>query len=429
MKNRIWRKLSALGVAFFMTGMMVCGGVNVIVYAQEEPMILMETDVDNEETEETFSEPVPDEIVELSDTEQITDNSGSQEDNLNNGKNEPETESSEENTSQNDETLSDGSSEEKPEENLKTAELEIRVETDEDTVKAGKDLVYTVILENTGEIMLKNIQLHYEFFKESMTGEWSGKKIVMEADTSENIARMEALDARIKETAYLTVRIPEEQKESLSMKLTVTAETDETESENCRQIRKEIITDQEVIPLKAAVEVTKTADRSVAVPGDKILFQICIRNTGERTLHSVITTERFQLGNVPVEFLEKDGVVLNKSKTKAKIEKIAPGSAFGLQAVVTLPENIKDQELLNEVTVTTQETGDQTVSSQAKVQIRQAEEKKEDSVDTDNEETLNTGESYPASSHPKTGDPCQPFLWLAMIPGSLLAAGWIRSKM
>lgn len=429
MKNRIWRKLSALGVAFFMTGMMVCGGVNVIVYAQEEPMILMEMDVDNEETEETFSEPVPDEIVELSDTEQITDNSGSQEDNLNNGKNEPETESNEENTSQNDETLSDGSSEEKPEENLKTAELEVRVETDEDTVKAGKDLVYTVILENTGEIMLKNIQLHYEFFKESMTGEWSGKKIVMEADTSENIARMESLDAGIKETAYLTVRIPEEQKESLSMKLTATAETDEMESENCRQIRKEIITDQEVIPLKAAVEVTKTADRSVAVPGDKILFQICIRNTGERTLHSVITTERFQLGNVPVEFLEKDGVVLNKSKTKAKIEKIAPGSAFGLQAVVTLPENIKDQELLNEVTVTTQETGDQTVSSQAKVQIRQAEEKKEDSVDTDNDETLNTGESYPASSHPKTGDPCQPFLWLAMIPGSLLAAGWIRSKM
>lgn len=429
MKNRIWRKLSALGVAFFMTGMMVCGGVNVIVYAQEEPVILMETDVDNEETEETFSEPVPDEIVELSDTEQITDNSGLQEDNLNNEKNEPETESNEENTSQNDETLSDGSSEEKPEENLKTAELEIRVETDEDTVKAGKDLVYTVILENTGEIMLKNIQLHYEFFKESMTGEWSGKKIVMEADTSENIARMESLDAGIKETAYLTVRIPEEQKESLSMKLTATAETDEMESENCRQIRKEIITDQEVIPLKAAVEVTKTADRSVAVPGDKILFQICIRNTGERTLHSVITTERFQLGNVPVEFLEKDGVVLNKSKTKAKIEKIAPGSAFGLQAIVTLPEDIKDQELLNEVTVTTQETGDQTVSSQAKVQIRQAEEKKEDSVDTDNEETLNVGESYPASSHPKTGDPYQPFLWLAMIPGSLLAAGWIRSKM
>ena len=110
-------------------------------------------------------------------------------------------------------------------------------------------------------------------------------------------------------------------------------------------------------------------------------------------------------------------------------ERIQVVPLLGGYAVVTLPEDIKDKELLNEVTVTTQETGDQTVSSQAKVQIRQAEEKKEDSVDTDNEETLNAGESYPASSHPKTGDPYQPFLWLAMIPGSLLAAGWIRSKM
>ena len=55
----------------------------------------------------------------------------------------------------------------------------------------------------------------------------------------------------------------------------------------------------------------------------------------------------------------------------------------GLQALVTIPENMEKQELLNEVSVTTLETG----------------------------------------------DPYQPFLWLAMIPGSLLAAGWIRSQM
>ena len=179
---------------------------------------------------------------------------------------------------------------------------------------------------------------------------------------------------------------------------------------------------------------TKTADRSVAVPGDKILFQICIRNTGERTLHSVVTTERFQLGNVPVQFLEKEGVVLNKSKTKARIEKIEPGKAAGLQAMVTLPENLKEQELLNEVTVTTLETGEQVMTSQAKIQIRADEEvETEDadrtSVDMDNSAVSHTGESYPASTHPKTGDPYQPFLWLAMIPGSMLAAGWIRRRM
>ena len=163
----------------------------------------------------------------------------------------------------------------------------------------------------------------------------------------------------------------------------------------------------------------------VDVAGTDETFYIDLEMTGQNHCARVVMAAY----HTNVVLLEKDGVVLNKSKTKAKIEKIAPGSAFGLQAIVTLPEDIKDQELLNEVTVTTQETGDQTVSSQAKVQIRQAEEKKEDSVDTDNEETLNAGESYPASSHPKTGDPYQPFLWLAMIPGSLLAAGWIRSKM
>lgn len=180
--------------------------------------------------------------------------------------------------------------------------------------------------------------------------------------------------------------------------------------------------------------VTKTADRSVAVPGDKILFQICIRNTGERTLHSVVTTERFQLGNVPVQFLEKEGVVLSKSKTKARIERIEPGKAAGLQAMVTLPENLKEQELLNEVTVMTLETGEQVMTSQAKIQIRAAEEVEIEeadrmSVDMDNSAVSHTGESYPASTHPKTGDPYQPFLWLAMIPGSVLAAGWIRRRM
>ena len=93
--------------------------------------------------------------------------------------------------------------------------------------------------------------------------------------------------------------------------------------------------------------------------------------------------------------------------------------------MVTLPENLKEQELLNEVTVTTLETGEQVMTSQAKIQIRAAEEVETEeadrmSVDMDNSAVSHTGESYPASTHPKTGDPYQLFLWLAMIPGSML---------
>ncbi len=157
---------------------------------------------------------------------------------------------------------------------------------------------------------------------------------------------------------------------AVSVKILASAEVEMTEADTeDAVINRETSLDTKIIPLEASFEVTKTADRSVAVPGDKILFQICIRNTGERTLHSVVTTERFQLGNVPVQFLEKEGVVLNKSKTKARIERIEPAKQTGLQAMVTLPENLKEQELLNEVTVTTLETGEQVMTSQAKIQI------------------------------------------------------------
>ena len=158
--------------------------------------------------------------------------------------------------------------------------------------------------------MLKNIQLRALFSNQNLQGEWSGDNL-------------EQLDVGIKERAVSDSEISRRSRKSaVSVKILASAEVEMTEADTeDAVINRETSLDTKIIPLEASFEVTKTADRSVAVPGDKILFQICIRNTGERTLHSVVTTERFQLGNVPVQFLEKEGVVLNKSKTKARIER------------------------------------------------------------------------------------------------------------
>ena len=314
--------------------------------------------------------------------------------------------------------------EEDGENTKKEADFTLTVETDEDQIKAGRDLVYTVTMENTGDVMLKNIRLDSQFSQEALHGEWSEEL-------------PDQLDAGMREEFYLTVKLPEELDQTISLQLQASAESETDENAEEAPIVKKISIDTKIIPLKVSFEVTKTADRSVAVPGDQIMFQICIRNTGERTLHSVITTERFQIGKIPVQFLEKEGVVLNKSKTKARIEKIEPGKAAGLQAMITLPEDVEAQDLLNEVVVTTLETGEREVTSQASVQIKTAEKTDENSeevvreaaVDTESGAVSHIGESYPTSTHPKTGDPYQPFLWLAMIPGSLLTAGWIRSRM
>ena len=90
--------------------------------------------------------------------------------------------------------------------------------------------------------------------------------------------------------------------------------------------------------LKASFEVEKTADRTEAFPGDTITYQICIRNTGEKTLHSVLSTERFLNANIQAQFMPKEGVTLNSTRTQALIPSIAPGEALGLYAVVTIPQ-------------------------------------------------------------------------------------------
>ena len=309
------------------------------------------------------------------------------------------------------------------------ADLILSVQAEDDTIKAGSDLVYTITAENTGECDLKDIRISYNFSENGLAGEWSEGA----EDAVGNTAYIEKLEMSATKTLYLTVHLPEDRITAVSLKLTATA--DKISAENGTEETEEIVKNAELVTqiqaLQAAFEVTKTADRSMAVPGDAIRFLICIRNTGERTLHSIVTTERFQLGNVPVRFLEKDGVRLNKSKTKAKIEQIAPGEAFGLEAVVTLPEDLEDQNLVNEVSVTTLETGEQTKIAQSEIQVKVAEEEKQEEAtsDIDGETGSEQAESMPASTHPKTGDPYQPLLWLFMLPGSMLAVGWLRSRM
>ena len=436
-KNRIWKKMSAWGMVFLMSGMVLCGGsAQTMVYAADtvyeetydSTYVGEELQVETETREEAGDEVTAAIQVEDTGLEDASADGGEQEysddsaADMDDGNESEKNESNENNKSENDENKDDV--DENGEDKQKKQDFTLTVQSDEDRIKAGRDLVYTVILENTGDVMLKNIRLDSQFSQESLHGEWS-KDLPTQ------------LDAGMKEELYLTVKLPEEQTENVFLQLRASAEPELDEGTESTTIMRKASLDTEIIPLKVSFEVTKTADRSVAVPGDQIMFQICIRNTGERTLHSVITTERFQTGKIPVQFLEKEGVVLNKAKTKARIDQIEPGKAAGLQAMVTLPEDVEAQELLNEVIVTTLETGEQAVTSQAKVQIKAAEKQKEEneeavekeSIDMDGGAVPHAGESYPASTHPKTGDPYQPLLWLAMIPGSLLAAGWIRSRM
>lgn len=456
MKNRIMRKIAAAGMAVFLVGMSAGSGYmwkDVSVYAAEagqrkeacidagdsmkqsagteKPAVREDKETVSEANEMNVMENVTEEIVGASETvgvESILDEAELPDNALPRIGSEDSEEISDDLSSENENADSFSDSSGDTDTNLR-ADLSLSVQAEDDTIKAGSDLVYTITAENTGECDLKDLRISYNFSEKGLSGEWSEGA----EDAVGNTAYIEKLEVSATKIVYLTVHLPEERTTAVSLALTAAA--GKVSGDNDTGEAEEIVKNAELVTqiqaLQAAFEVTKTADRSMAVPGDEIRFLICIRNTGERTVHSIVTTERFQLGNVPVRFLEKDGVRLNKSKTKAKIEQIAPGEAFGLEAVVTLPEGLEDQNLVNKVSVTTLETGEQTKIAQSEIQVKAAEEEKQEetNADIDGEMGSEQDESRPASTHPKTGDPYQPLLWLFMIPGSVLAVGWLRSRM
>ena len=228
--------------------------------------------------------------------------------------------------------------------------------------KAGETLMYEITVENTGRLPLSDFDLNYSFGDSGLKGTWETAEDTdgdregngSQAADSGSIS-LEKLEPGMRKLFYLRLPLLEDREDPVRLKVTAAGE--------------DRLLETDIIPLEADFEVTKTADRTQAVAGDRILFSICIRNTGERTLHSVLTSERLQTEGLRAEFLEQEGAELNPSKTMALIPEILPGQAVSLRAEVALPENVEDQTLINEVSVVTAETGERTVVSGAEVQI------------------------------------------------------------
>lgn len=282
--------------------------------------------------------------------------------------------------------------------------------------KAGETLVYEITVENTGRLPLSDLDLNYSFgdpglkgtweTAENTGGDWEGNG--SQAADSSSIS-LEKLEPGMRKLFYLRLPLLEDREDPVRLKVTAAGE--------------DRLLETDIIPLEADFEVTKSADRTQAAAGDRILFSICIRNTGERTLHSVLTSERLQTEGLRAEFLEQEGAELSPSKTMALIPEILPGQAVSLRAEVALPENVEDQTLINEVSVVTAETGERTVVSGAEVRIYGISPSPEPSETAGYlpEQTAVT-RAYAPESAPKTGDGSRPVFWFS-VSASGAAAG------
>ncbi|VYT01799.1 Uncharacterised protein [uncultured Blautia sp.] len=226
----------------------------------------------------------------------------------------------------------------------------------EPVLRAGDAAVYEIALKNTGEEKLSDLILTAEFSCPKVTWNWQ------EAPGfyfQEERSVLSVLEPGQEILLFLTAQLQPEQKESLTCRVTTSVEG---------EFSSEAVCESEIEPLKADFSVEKIADRSVAVAGEEIFYEIRIKNTGELTLHSLITTERFLKEGICAEFEEKEGVELNELKNKAIIPVLNPGECIVLKARVKLPEKGVEGELLNEVIVLSKETGEREVTAQASVQ-------------------------------------------------------------
>lgn len=316
-----------------------------------------------------------------------------------------------------------GENTEKPEE--ETADFILTAEVNPETARAGETLVCEITAENTGTLPLENLS----FFCEQLD---STLKAVLENQQGEELSweNTGMLLPGERRNFFICISVPEDRTEAVNFELTARAQPQNTVKEEADpgdfsaeeapettpdEISRTVTVNTEIEALKADFQVTKTADRTAAVPGDRVLFQICIRNTGERILHSVLTTEKFQTENIPVRFLEKEGVLLDSTGTKALVSQLLPGQAVSLQAEIVIPEKIKTSKLINEVEVVTKETGEKAVTSSAEVQIHklvQAEQEESKGMEPPSEK------SYPASTRPKTGDETGEILWCVILLGA-----------
>ena len=310
------------------------------------------------------------------------------------------------------------------------ADMELSVTAQNEKMKAGQTIRYQVEIANTGKLDLADIRLTSSLSCPKIRQMWEDAEGLLTEGAVAEFAELKAGESR---SFYVQAPLLDEQEKDLEHQVEAEARVKGRAAE---VIRKNATTINSLEALKADLSVKKTADKETAAPGETVTYQICIVNTGEKTLHSVVGTERFQAAGIHAQFLEQEGVTLNSSRTKAMIQQIPPGEAVSLQAVVKIPGKTADQKLFNQVTVTSQETGERLMEASASVMV-----KGEVAITPEEGLPLQGDDQGPASgqiqmaraasTHPKTEDDTRTDLWTLLAVTALvtvLGGIWLRKK-
>ena len=300
-------------------------------------------------------------------------------------------------------------------------DFSVEMEAKEKALYTGKRIHMAVNLTNNGQVPFYKISLQAKVKEQELVPVWEKEPGL---EVLESGAVLECLSAG--ETRTLSFYIDPDMDQKSNLELELFAKTENPVSLE-KAAEKQLTLQQG----KASFTVKKTADCDNASPGETVTYQISIHNTGEVTLHSVVTTERFGLAGVTATFQEQRGITLNKSRTQAKIQEIAPGGCVNLKAKVVLPKDLKDQNLMNQIIVVTDETGEESaVRDQATIRVEDKEKDGNGNGDgTGIGSGNNDGSTMAASTSPKTGDTSHKELFQVLILLSFLFSAVAARRM
>ena len=188
-------------------------------------------------------------------------------------------------------------------------DFSVEMEAKEKALYTGKRIHMAVNLTNNGQVPFYKISLQAKVKEQELVPVWEKEPGL---EVLESGAVLECLSAG--ETRTLSFYIDPDMNQKSNLELELFAKTENPVSLE-KTAEKQLTLQQG----KASFTVKKTADCDNASPGETVTYQISIHNTGEVTLHSVVTTERFGLAGVTATFQEQRGITLNKSRTQSHL--------------------------------------------------------------------------------------------------------------
>ena len=221
--------------------------------------------------------------------------------------------------------------------------LKIIKSVDKAVVKEGDKVVYTIVVENTGNVDLTNVLVTDKMLEINKTIE------KLEVGKKETISK-----------EYTVTKKDIEQEQAITNTATATAKyKDKTlndsdtativpKIETVKEIEKEVI--KEVEKEYPSLKITKSVDKTVVKEGDKVVYTIVVENTGNVDLANVLVTDEMLEINKTIEKLEvgkKETISKEYTVTKEDIE-----AEQGITNTATATVKYKDKTLKDSDTAT-----------------------------------------------------------------------------